>query len=310
MTPLLASLLAVVLLAQAPAPTQADRTVAGAVVDEEGKPIAGATVEIQAPANPYLGGDPAKAEATGTIMALSDGDGRFELKVPPGRILTNTTRLWAHQPGRAVAIVRLPNEIVKPPQLVLWNSVPRTVRVEGPDGKPVAGAWVEARLISFSGGTARARIPALLASSLAMITGPDGTAKVAYLAGRDRLVAARVTADAIAQQDLPVAEELRNGAIVPSFVIKLKKTSWLSGRVLDEAGKGVAGQTVEIWCRVEDSPLAWGLVGFKNGPVRTGADGSFQTPDNLMIGSSYRVVVRSRARSRSCPIGSESRNSP
>ncbi len=33
-------------------------------------------------------------------------------------------------------------------------------------------------------------------------------------------------------------------------------------------------------------------VGFKNGPLRTSADGSFQTPDNLLVGSLYRVVVR------------------
>ncbi len=292
MTTLLGSLLTVVLLCQVPAHAQADRAVAGTIIDEEGKPIAGATVEMQAPADPYLKltGEPARADAA--AMALSDGGGRFELKVPPGRMLTNATHIWAHQPGRAVASVRLPNEVGKPSQIVLWNSVPRTVKVEGPDGKPVAGARVEARLISFSGGTARGRVPASLASSLAVITGPDGTAKVAYLAGRGRLVAARVTADAIADQDLPVAEELRNGAVDPTFVIKLKKTSRLSGRVVDDAGQGIAGQMVEIWCRVEDSPRAFGLVGFKHGPVRTGADGTFQTPDNLMIGSSYRVRVR------------------
>ena len=32
-------------------------------------------------------------------------------------------------------------------------------------------------------------------------------------------------------------------------------------------------------------------VGFKNGPLLTSADGSFQTPDNLLVGSPYRVVV-------------------
>ena len=58
-------------------------------------------------------------------------------------------------------------------------------------------------------------------------------------------MAADCTADAIAEQDLPVAEEMRNGPLGPTFVIKLKKTSRLSGRILDDAGKGVAGQTVE-----------------------------------------------------------------
>ena len=30
----------------------------------------------------------------------------------------------------------------------------------------------------------------------------------------------------------------------------------------------------------------------QDGPLRTAADGSFQTPDNLLVGSTYRVVVR------------------
>ena len=79
MTTLFGSLLAVVLLGQAqPEP---GRTVAGTVVDEEGKPIAGATVELPLPASPYLTRDP----APGRAMTLTDGDGRFELKLPPGR---------------------------------------------------------------------------------------------------------------------------------------------------------------------------------------------------------------------------------
>ena len=81
MTTLFGSLLAVVLLGQAqPEP---GRTVAGTVVDEEGKPIAGATVELPLPASPYLTRDP----APGRAMTLTDGDGRFELKLPPGRTL-------------------------------------------------------------------------------------------------------------------------------------------------------------------------------------------------------------------------------
>ena len=289
MTTLLGPLLAVVLLAQAPTPAQTDRTVAGTVIDHEGKPIAGATVEMEPQANPYLPGEPARAEAA--VKVLSDSNGRFKLRIPSGRIFTTQVRLWAHQPGRAVATEQLlnVNEIGKPPQIVLWKPEPRTVKVEGPDGKPVVGARVEPRSIGFPGGPAFARIPASLASPLAVTTGPDGTATVAYLARQDRLVGARLTVDAIAEQDLPVAEEIRNGPLGPTVVIKLKKTSRLSGRILDEAGKGVAGQTVDVWCRVNDGIFASGSVAFKNGPVRTAADGSFQTPDNLMIGSSYRV---------------------
>ena len=174
MTTLFRSLLAVVLLGQAqPEPA---RTVAGTVVDEEGKPVAGATVELPMPATPYLTRDTAPARAT----TLTDGDGRFELKLPPGRVVTRF--IWVYQPGRAVTAVSVPGEVAKPLEFVLWKAEPRTVKVEGPDGKPVAGALVEARFGN--------------------------------------------------------------------------------------------------------------QVGFKDGPVRSGADGAFQTPDCLMIGSSYRAVVR------------------
>jgi hypothetical protein len=286
MTALLAPLLAAVLLTQA----QADQRVAGSVIDEDGKPIAGATVEMQTPANPYLPDEPAGAEAP--LKVSSENDGRFELKVPPGRLLSNATHLWAHQPLLAIAAVRLANEFPKPPQIILLKSVPRTVKVEGPDGKPIAGARIEPRFISFSGETSRPPVPVSLASALAATTGPDGTATVAYLARRDRLVGARVTAGVIGQQDVPVAEEPRNGPDSPIFVIKLNKTSRLSGRIVDESGQGVAGQTVEILCRAMDGIFASDTVAFKDGPLRTGPDGAFQTPDNLMIGSSYRVVVR------------------
>ena len=41
--------------------------------------------------------------------------------------------------------MRVRTENSKPLELVLWKAEPRTVRIEGPDGKPVAGAGVEAR---------------------------------------------------------------------------------------------------------------------------------------------------------------------
>ena len=50
-------------------------------------------------------------------------------------------------------------------------------------------------------------------------------------------------------------------------------------------------QAVEVWF-TGGSTLLPSPVRFKNGPILTAADGSFQTPDNLLVGSSYRVVVR------------------
>ncbi len=65
----------------------------------------------------------------------------------------------------------------------------------------------------------------------------------------------------------------------------------LAGSVKTRAGEPVPGQVVEIWIHqnpwLEASPVA-----FREGPIRTKADGKFQTPDNLMSGTAYRAVVR------------------
>ncbi len=258
-----------------------EQTAAGTVVDVRGKPIEGVKIVLYAPPTRNFTGDPAEAKA------LSDSDGKFRFKVPPLsriRVRTNDVNVWAFRPGLAIAAV--PYEPSKLHQIGLQNSESRTVKVEAPDGKPVAGARVEARLIHFTGGTGGAEIPASMASPIAVTTGSDGTATLTYLRARDRLLAARVTADSIGEQDLPVGEETRQGFAGPIFAIKLKKTSRLSGRIVDAAGRGVAGQTVEIWSLGAGRSSVPSLVVFRNGPVRTGADGAFQTPDNLMIGSS------------------------
>ncbi|MFI5459025.1 MAG: hypothetical protein ACHRXM_26650 [Isosphaerales bacterium] len=75
------------------------------------------------------------------------------------------------------------------------------------------------------------------------------------------------------------------------ITIKLKKTSHLAGRIVDQDGRAVAHHVVEIWSRGGGGWLGPNTVGFKDGPLRTGADGSFQTPDNLMAGSPYRITV-------------------
>ncbi len=275
-----APLLTAILLAQNPA----EHRVTGTVLDEQGKPIAGAQVVLYAPPIGNFKGDPAEARAE------SGRDGRFDLEAPPlGRIYTNGVHVWAFKSGLAIGAV--PYSINKPHQIVLRNPETRTVRVEGPDGKPVSGAKVVPRLIFLSGGTGMADIPASLASPLAVSTGADGTAALAFLRGRDRLAAARVTAELIGEQDLLVSEETREGS-ASVFAIKLKKTGRLSGRIVDHAGGGIAGQAVEIWSRGASGRLIPNPVGFKNGPLRTAADGTFQTPANLLLGSSYRVVVR------------------
>jgi len=279
MPTLFGPLLAAVLLAQA----QADRAITGEVVDGQGKPVAGAQVVFYAPPVSYGKGDPVE------VQTKSDPRGNFSLKVPPlRRAVTNGVNFLAFSPDLAITA----QWFARPPyRLVLEKPRPRTVKVEGPDGHPIAGARVTIRLL-YVFGNAPAEVPESLAGPLVTGTGPDGKATITYLAARDQLVAVRATADAIGTQDILLIERPGRNSEESVITIKLKKTSRLAGRIADQDGQAVAGHVFEVWSKGGGGWLGPNTVGFKDGPLRTGADGSFQTPDNLMAGSLYRVTVR------------------
>ena len=278
MTTYFATLIAAAFLGQA----QPDRLATGEVVDDQGNPVAGARVVLYSPPVQYGKGDPVEAETR------SDAGGKFSLKTPPlGRILVNGVNYLAYAPGRAISAHPFFRRAYR---LVLEKPKPRTVLVEGPDGKPIAGALITPRLISIFGKDP-AEVPDSLAQPLVSSTGPDGKATLNYLAARDLLMAVRVTADAIGTQDIVLIQQPR-GSEPTLIAIKFKPTTHVAGRVVDQVGQPVANHVVEIWSRGDATWLLPNTVDVKNGPLRTRADGSFQTPDNLMVGSTYRVAIR------------------
>jgi hypothetical protein len=273
--PLLASLL----IAQ----TQADQPRTGEVVDGQGKPVADAEVVFYSPPVVYGKGDPVE------VRTKTDTAGKFSLIVPPlKRVFMNGVNFLAYRPGLAITA----NASYRPPhRLVLEKPRSRMVKVEGPDGQPIAGARVALRLLHVFG-KGNAEVPASLADSLATRTGPDGTATIDYMAARDQLAAVRVSADSIGTQDILLIARPGQGSEESVIAIKLKKTSRIAGRVVDPDARAVANHLVEVWSSGDGAWLSPNTVELTNGPLRTAADGSFQTPVNLMVGSTYRVAVR------------------
>ena len=272
-------LISVVLLAQA----QSDRRITGEVVDGQGKPVVGAQVVLYAPPTAYGKGDPVE------VRMKSDAEGKFDLKVPSlGRIAINGVNYLAYAPDMAITAHPY---IRRPYRLVLEKPLPRTIMVEGSDGKPIAGARITPRRVSVFGKPA-AEIPASLAEPLVATTGADGKATFHYLAARDRLIAVRVSARAIGTQDILLIERTGGGSEPSVITIKLKPATHLAGRVVDQAGQPVEHHAVEVWSRGSAGRLEPSTVEFSHGPLRTGADGSFETPDNLMVGSTYRIAIR------------------
>ena len=279
----LSAFVAVALLAQAPI----GRGPTGEVVDDLGKPVAAAQVVFYSPPTVYGSGDSVE------LRTVSDSQGKFSLRVPQlKRIVVNGVNFLAYRPGLAITA----NPFFRGSRrLILEKPATRTVLVEGPDGKPIAGARIMPRVLSVFG-KAPADVPDSLAGPLATSTGPDGKATLNYLAVRDRLMTVRLTTDAIGTQDILLAQRSGGGSEPSVTTIRLKPVTHLSGRIVDADGRAVAGQLVDVWSRGDATESAPNTVEFKSGLLRTAADGSFQAPDNLIAGSTYRLAIRDQGK--------------
>ncbi|MGC8641745.1 MAG: hypothetical protein ACP5XB_17905, partial [Isosphaeraceae bacterium] len=277
MTTLFASFLATVLVAQGQG-----GTVQGKVVDDQGKPVADAQVVCLTP-RPWTG-----AGGSVELQTKTDAQGRFQLS--PTRLQrAASSRLWVCRPGWTVASGE---SNPSPPQVAVHKAQPRIVKVEDADGRPVAGVRLSPLVLNGPGRWGRDEVPDTVAMQLAVTTGADGQVTLNYLAGGDRLVTVRLTAPSIGTQDLQLLADPLRGKQGATIAIHLGATQRLAGRVRSRSGKPVAGQEVEVWCKGDNTWLRTKPVVFPDGPVRTKADGSFRTPTNLLVGSTYMVVVR------------------
>jgi hypothetical protein len=256
----------------------------GKVVDDQGKPVAKALVDFFAPAPTEGKVDPAE------VQTRTDARGQFGLAYPSlGRASLNGVHVFASQPGHAIAT--LPSDR-SPLDLVLQEPQPKMIKVETPEGRPNVGATIEPRVILIAREAETAELPESLSRALAVTTGQDGQAPIAYLGGGAKLIVARITAESIGRQDIELLKLPGRDPQGPNFTIRLKRTSHLTGRIRHPSGKPVAGKAVEVWSK-GGNWLPPSQVGFKEGPLLTKADGSFRTPDNLLVGFQYRLVLRS-----------------
>jgi hypothetical protein len=170
----------------------------GTVVDDQGEAVAGANVVFYCPTPLEIQNNPTEVRAT------TAAEGQFRLTVSALQRLPNfRAHVWAFRPGLALAATGL-DELSKP--LILHKPVLKTLKIEGPDGQPVVGARIDPRVIWFAARSTPASMPESLAEPRAVTTGPDGRARLNYLAAGDRLVAVRVTAEFVGTQDFQLVE--------------------------------------------------------------------------------------------------------
>jgi protocatechuate 3,4-dioxygenase beta subunit len=182
------------------------------------------------------------------------------------------------------------------PPIELPRGVDVKGSVAGEDGKPVAGAEVEATWI-----VAEAAVFAVLArtdrSGGFTLHGVDPLAELSLTAWDGFAATPEVTVRAEATATRPIA-----------LTISPKNTAHLGGRVVDPAGQPITGASVRIWRQVRHKAVSSGDVdpiAAEDGSVvlRTDADGRYRTRRRFPAHAAYhaeasapgRFVARSSA---------------
>ncbi len=120
----------------------------GLVLDSDGRPAADVAVFAST-----RGGTPRWGQVV--AQARTDAEGRFRIDLPAAESnrsasYSHADTLWAYRPGRLLASLPISRDSISPDvtvKLVLGPPSITTFIVRDPDGKPVAGAMVEPRVL-------------------------------------------------------------------------------------------------------------------------------------------------------------------
>ncbi|HEX5720597.1 MAG TPA: carboxypeptidase-like regulatory domain-containing protein [Thermoanaerobaculia bacterium] len=266
--PSLLVLLALLIPALAPAADAAPIPVSGLVLGPGGSPLAGArvllipTLSLSDSARLELEG---KAHPDAAVTAVTGADGAFRLEAPEGGMW----EIAVEAKGMVLQEMLLHPllEEAELPPVRLEGDAKLEVRVAGPDGKPLAGARVQAEMTG-SPGLRRTELRPWRTSNRAALTDAKGVAVLPRGARERLLVRAGVEGQPFSEQ-----KDVGSGSVTLRLVAGTAREI----RVMDAAGKSpVPG----VWVRVGES--RW-LAG------RTGADGRFSIP--VMARSKLKVVL-------------------
>ena len=267
------------------------------MVDADGRAAAGAEFIAQVtysrgPADIEVISERAKGDA--------NGHSRFELARLRAGSRVYYARVWAYQEKCAVA---MSNTIVlggrTPPPIVRLTLEPpsdKTITIIGADQMPVAGLRVAPIVLRKADGRLNwFTIPDEWIERLTVTTDAKGVATFAGLAANVVPLSVRVGGSPLAPHTLPLDEPQGNG-----YVLKVGRPGRLVGVVRTEAGEPLGDIPVEVWVRgvgsVAGDPVRRRItpdevVGLEPAPIKSGPQGTFQTPPALLEGSSYRVSI-------------------
>ncbi len=284
-----------------PAAKQGPIVIRAETVDGEGTHIPGVGLGFS------LSYAPRRAPEFSKMQSIaSDNEGKasvqFDRFLPGERVIYAS--VWAYKPGRSLATAGVPitgKSPREPVRLVLVEPVTRTITVVGPDGKPIEGLRLVPRSLRLGPTRIPATIPEDLDEELKVTTDAKGVATIPYLSRAMNMLTVWVYGPGIARHTLALAEE--PGTV--DHVLKLGGTGRLVGVVRSERGEPLHDVPLEVWVRATgDRPNNVGIprgrrratptevIPFNTDPPRTGPQGAFQTPSELLSGSTYRVSLR------------------
>ncbi|MEA2559218.1 MAG: hypothetical protein QOH06_722 [Acidobacteriota bacterium] len=256
--PLLVLLLFLIPALAAAAPIPVTGLVFGSGSGSGGSPVAGARVlliptpSLAESARIELEG---KAHPDPAVTAVTGADGAFRLEAPEAGMWGVVVEAKGMVP-QDILLQPLLEETELPP-VRLESDAKLEVRVAGPDGKPLAGARVQAGEMSGSMGFRWAELRRWQTSDRAALTDAKGVAVLPRSARERLLVRAGVAGQPFAEQ-----ENVGSGSVT----LRLAAGTVREIRVMDAAGKSpVPG----VWVRVGESRWVAG---------KTDADGHFSVP--------------------------------
>jgi hypothetical protein len=248
----------------------------GIVVGPNGEPVAGAEV--------LLGGLPVY-DQTVVARGRSDAQGRFTIERPTGLAGENrniTPILWVVKPGFRLGSLRFPGPLPKPDEpvrVVLGPPGKGEVRVEDPNGQPVAGARI--RLEWF--GQEQINVPEAVEDLIEATTDKDGRA-VIEAAANDEISYVDVNAKGFGIQGRPFHPSTSQ----PKRV-RLRQVASLEGRLQAEDPAMARGWQVLAYTYAGDRSSADPqTTGFAKGT--TDAEGRFAFP--AIAPGNLRLVVK------------------
>lgn len=243
------------------------KTAFGRVVDEGGRPVAGARVELLSGTAGRVVASDRSAGGDVPLEARTGADGKFELRHLPGS--------WFRLRIEAGGFLALERDGMQLPAGTARADFGRFVLQRGaafrgwtgdPDGAPLAGAevWIlPAEVRDWAD---------LYAQGPAAVTGPDGTFAVPDLSPEDSF-----GLDICRAGYLPLSVTVREISGEP-FRAVLRPAARISGRVIDQGGAPVPSARIESWLSGDEPSRSESIRPCRSGSgsARSDGDGRFR----------------------------------